>query len=612
MKRFDEWLKAAAAPALFRALETFPADGTGRYRLRLASILSTREALEAMDSSLVVDPETELLYARVLMLRGALDEALERVDRASTSEVEVCSVALLRAEILGGQGKFSDAVEVLRRLQVNDEFSALQRDAHLGRYLQLAGAVEDARALVQDLEPRIACWSGEDAKRAVRAVLFVLGNHQVERARELADRLVRETSGADRFTFTGRQARFACGFLEIELGRLRDSRRRLSELLQWEVPGLRLHAAISYGMARCCLIAGDSAELEELLEERAHRGQPDLSLGFEALAVDLARIRAREPEDTPPGQIRGPEPWASNLRLAYARHRARWARAGSELIDPEAAIGPEQTGLAQIAVAEDALAKGEDARARRWAREARQYFSERGFFARAGEAAVVEADHIVIHGAERMTREVRQTLDRLREAEPFKDLLALNEWALGTERRPSVLAQLSSRAATEQPAVRRARALLGYPASLDRIDQRWVEAVRERLTWRVYCPAPPNDAVAPSWGFDAMHQVVWRSERVDVDLSRYPLLTRILTVLCEERRANKEELIVGAWDEPEYHPLRHDNRLRVAIRKLRQLVESEPSKPEMILWDGEGSYLLSGDFRYVTRRETSEPLPPFS
>ena len=41
-------------------------------------------------------------------------------------------------------------------------------------------------------------------------------------------------------------------------------------------------------------------------------------------------------------------------------------------------------------------------------------------------------------------------------------------------------------------------------------------------------------------------------------------------------------VVMSVWQADEYHPLRHDNRLRLAVRKLRKRVEADPSRPAWI------------------------------
>lgn len=74
-----------------------------------------------------------------------------------------------------------------------------------------------------------------------------------------------------------------------------------------------------------------------------------------------------------------------------------------------------------------------------------------------------------------------------------------------------------------------------------------------------------------------------------VDLSKRELLGRLLQVLVNHGgSASKERLVLEAWGEREYHPLRHDNRLQAAVRKLRRAIEDNPSKPTRFVTTEDG------------------------
>ena len=62
------------------------------------------------------------------------------------------------------------------------------------------------------------------------------------------------------------------------------------------------------------------------------------------------------------------------------------------------------------------------------------------------------------------------------------------------------------------------------------------------------------------------------------------LLWRVLATLADAGgRASKEELVLSVWEEHDYHPLRHDNRLQAAVRKLRRAIEDDPSTPRRVV-----------------------------
>lgn len=78
-----------------------------------------------------------------------------------------------------------------------------------------------------------------------------------------------------------------------------------------------------------------------------------------------------------------------------------------------------------------------------------------------------------------------------------------------------------------------------------------------------------------------------------VDLSRKALLRRLLAALIDAGSADKESLVCGVWEESIYHPGRHDPRLHMSVRKLRELVEDNASDPKRILTTSTGYAVAS-------------------
>jgi hypothetical protein len=87
---------------------------------------------------------------------------------------------------------------------------------------------------------------------------------------------------------------------------------------------------------------------------------------------------------------------------------------------------------------------------------------------------------------------------------------------------------------------------------------------------------------------------VWTADGRSVDLAQTPLLWRILEVMADRGgRATKEELVLHAWGENEYHKLKDKGRLHVALRKLRELIEEDPSSPTRVV-TADGAYAMGG------------------
>lgn len=82
-----------------------------------------------------------------------------------------------------------------------------------------------------------------------------------------------------------------------------------------------------------------------------------------------------------------------------------------------------------------------------------------------------------------------------------------------------------------------------------------------------------SDEWEGGWGFDAVAGVAWRLNGARLKLTGR-VARRLLTCLVRQSgSASKESLVNYAWDHNDYHPLRDDNRLHVAMRRLRRSLD---------------------------------------
>jgi len=164
------------------------------------------------------------------------------------------------------------------------------------------------------------------------------------------------------------------------------------------------------------------------------------------------------------------------------------------------------------------------------------------------------------------------------------------------------LDRLAERGDAAPIASRRARALLGEQAPLDAIDRRVLAALRER---RGVVPARSlersarehSSGMSPVWGLADEGCRVWLRGGACPSFTDRPQLWSILVCLFDHGgEASKEQLVQEVWALVDYHPLRHDNRLHVAIHKLRVLIEEDPKQPRRLVTTADG-YALRGTVR---------------
>jgi hypothetical protein len=186
---------------------------------------------------------------------------------------------------------------------------------------------------------------------------------------------------------------------------------------------------------------------------------------------------------------------------------------------------------------------------------------------------------------ELIARALAQTAERLGSARLAAET-RLATWLVSDRRDPAVLLEMAEDPAS--PVVRRrARGLLGREVTLDALDRRIV--------------APSAHAAARSEDSAVLLDLEQRAMRLpsgkQVDLSAADLHVRILEVLVRGGgRATKQDLVLGAWGLPTYHPHRDDKRLQVAVHRMRQVMEENPKEPALLLRDGDG-YRLGAPVR---------------
>jgi DNA-binding response OmpR family regulator len=142
---------------------------------------------------------------------------------------------------------------------------------------------------------------------------------------------------------------------------------------------------------------------------------------------------------------------------------------------------------------------------------------------------------------------------------------------------------------------RRASALLGEAVALDALDALVLGKLKPRTSGTGQVIRADGDA---AWTLDVLAMRVLLPDGRTIDLSAKKVLFDLLVALCKHGgSATKEQLLERAWGVREYHPLRHDNRLKVAVRKLRRLLEETLGDDP--LEATEDGYRLRGHVRLV-------------
>lgn len=571
------------APRLWQVLEGIHDPRAFAPKIACASDLGGGAALAwAMEHPGPAEPALRLRWLEVIASSPAVESvatrARELAVEARESDPQLAASALVVAArafvTLAKAPEALAAADEARRLAGADETIRARADAYAARALVFAGRAQEALALAGALESRTDSMSPRvrreiDDQRA--AVYFNLGRSR--RAHDLFVRMARE--GLVSPEQLGVRTRLVRSSLfALELGELERARALLDELSPVARRSDELFAFYSMNELRYAAALGDFDAAEEHLAGLVRATSASKSGYWSGWIASprhyLALLR---------GQPLDPRTAATERDFPLTRALAAWheVRAtgtsarldherSSEVIDAEIVLC--------LARANAAALGGDTAGAVSAARAAVALSEEEGLTLWLADSLVVLGESIAVAGggdlgaAASRLGAVADTLGPSRyraEADLFAEL------ARGDDADLAVLDRVAA-TASACAAVRRARTLLGFEAALDRVDA----AVLERARVARPTVVAADHGARPGLGLDTRRGRVLLPRGTSVDLAKKPVAMKILVTLFDGAgRASKEHLVERVWDVQDYHPLRDDKRLQVAISRLRALLGDE-------------------------------------
>jgi hypothetical protein len=295
-----------------------------------------------------------------------------------------------------------------------------------------------------------------------------------------------------------------------------------------------------------------------------------------------------------------PFPTGPQAPYLRAQQRIHALRCGLELppqsrrarSEPLPEVMDVQIGTRAI-LAQELLLEGDRAGARREAEVAVALGREHGWELHRADAVTVLADLGLLDDDDVQLRVHAEDLAEIGARFPSARHAAEGRFfALSSLRAldPPSLEQLAQLLDVAPMVARRARALLGITTRLDAIDRRIVEAIGRRARGvHILTVRPGEQPSTEAWGLDAVRRSVWLPGGRSVTLQDQPVSFKLLAALAAHGGAcSKERLAREAWGIAEYHPLRDDKRMQVAVRRLRLMVEEDPSAPARVLTTDSG------------------------
>jgi hypothetical protein len=519
--------------------------------------------------------------ARALYRTGRGQAALETVDGiVDSGDAPRVEIAIVRAEALATLGRSGEAAAECEAL-----LDAAPSLAPAWRLRALLG-VARVRLMLQDLRGAEAAL---DVLLASRAGLDA-GAVSARTAFELACMVATQRAGFDRV------AALAQRLLRLEAAQ-------------------PVRALFTRSFA---LTADEFTAAPAEFAERLERLARDAAASDSPIAVDVAgyclalearrrMLEGQPPENASPvpsGPTRGLD---VSTELVRATHAARW---GATAPLPHAQ-GLDHAALRGIAVATAAFVAADHVGALDALGRADEAIDAGGYELKRLDVLRLRAELGWDAGDAAAVRRAAASLEALatsapapRAAELAHFWRAVAEGALAPE-------QLEAWATDETGYARRRRYalhLLGETAPLDPIEVRLLAHLDTREGWgRIHTAQRGEARVDDAAGIDVVRQLIWHRGAVVAPLDRHDVLLRFVAELARrDLAATKEELVVAVWGVREYHPLRHDNRLRLAARKLR--LRLGPLAGRLVAT--EDGYALNGRWRLRTAVGGGSPGAP--
>lgn len=636
-----ELLDSGYAHRLWRLLGTPTDPELLLWSLRCAVELGDPDVFSRISAPPVDTGEGHYLWARALFAQGRLQEAaeaarvaMERAPEANEAQsmdgTLPFQAGFLYARSLGNLSRWQEAIDVFESLEPQNLEEHARRDLIVARCLVLAGDGGAASERVEHARKGLRELKGHARLEMIYSLADLL--HELGRtdeAAELMERADRERGEASTLLYSqwGRRALYQRATFAISRGDLDSARDVLASL--WPFMGkasfMRPHLLLAEAIVR--LASGELAQVPELLVEVREEGLRRKSSGMYAAAhYYLCRYRTVQFDTTQdtvdPAMMPPPETLFGGL-LAMSEAQGALRRGETvpySVFEPfvERNDLPELRAGALVVACEAAIVRGDSSEALKHAEIAVEESKQGRLGIPYALASGALCSALSIMGrVSSLQRTANEMFERADEMPSIRFEVEAEFYQAVSSEKPTAVSQVASLAAARESSpmtARRAAALLGSDVPLDALDRKVVDALRSRDPWcrieRADAAEDPTVDFRGAWGLDAGTMEVWLPGGRRVDLSQRALLWRLLLVLADKGgRATKEELVLGAWDVEEYHPLRHDNRLQVAMRKLRRAIEEDASRPARVVTTEDG-YALAGPVLLQSPPARMSELPP--
>lgn len=603
--RCEALVASGYASELWRQLEPQHHRELAGWRMQSAAEVGTPEVLSLLREPPEASPEELTLWGQALFEMGRMQDSADVAKRAllAAREADAPTTALdaellyLHAQALANAGKKNDPLSMLTTItQAQGE---LQRAALGAKVYALMGAFEPALAAANDLLPRCAKLP---PKARLLAYLDLLATHlslgRMLDANDILERIDRECGGISLAHYSARYLGVLRVSVLTHLGRFEEADAILDQILPYTGRATVQRPVLVSMRLWLRLRQGQLAGIEEQLGQLDHDLEANANEYFLQWACVLRSLHERwHARPPPPASAPSPAFTGAGGHLLRIYRMLQRVRRGEPLDTSDRTflqgLCPEGYlhGLAHTVSAVAHLVAGDGERAAQEAASAVHHLARLGNHLYASEAREALCEVLLVSGRRAdLARTAEHLADDGRRFPSSRLVAAADFYAMAARSPvdPAVLERLAMDPSTPT-VMRRARALLGAEAALDVVDRRIVEAIERQSGARVQTLGAPRIDWCPGWGLDALRRAVWLPDGARVELADHPVLWACLEALATlGGAASREALVPYIWPGERYDPAVHNNRLNPAIRKLRLLLEANPSRPQRLVTTPDG------------------------
>ncbi len=596
------WLSLGFGGAVIEALDGMVQASIRPYRLRCALEVGDTTMLHQCDEPPADELPQRFDWGALLAQAGSYERAAAVfqgvIERAGARRGLADTARLELARCLLNLDKRQEGLAALEEISDEDPGRRARRDALRGcafatggNSLQARECIDQVLELLPSLPRKDRISAGLQAAKA----LYRLG--QPRACGSCLEQVFNLGEGQKLRADTSLDARLLLALNCFDRGDIPRCIAELAALIPFSSTQPYLRPFVFGVKTELALLLGDGETASAALASlQAEAGSPEMETALMYFQSELHLLLGRPPPPAPPkATLESPASSQEHLSLLTQRRVALRHQEGPA---GEPVLGPPtdhvEIRFAQRHLEVDATTLAGATGALRLAQRALDEVRNGGLVRREAEALATLAELHLLAGSAAwppLVQELAALATRLTSAryQARADLL------LALQQGPAALASLERLAGSGvSESSRRARALLGDDAPLDRIDRLVVEAMRAHL------PLPSvviRRADAPRWGLHEGAIALWRDDGAWIDLSGNAIHWKLLGALRNHGgQATKEQLVRAIWGERSYHPGRHDNRLHTTVRKLRKQIEVDPTAPRLVLTE-DGGYRLGGLLR---------------